>query len=247
MLSKSETINLDRGISIPINQKISNYHKVSAIQIALRWPDFTFSSVPVEIFEIKSSDQHIKVLLDANGDAKDRGRIYAINAFTGQKQDGVTFYVNGRLVLNGMIYGKTWSILGISFSSPLNFANEIGAFRVTGSVLFNNLSFYQITEEQESSNFSYKKWFNLSSIDGIGKDWGYWKNLQVIPGQFYTWRDVLFIASEKVVQVSPLDVYKRYTGTDRVVIDTDNSFSINGYKYLFYNNVEWKSTVTKPV
>ena len=246
-LKRLSSLDLDRGISIPVNKKASSFHKVSAIQMAIRWDESQFSTTPVELFEVKSTYQHIKFYVDADGYDKKRGRIYSVNAFTGEKQDGVTLYINGRRVITGMINAKSWTLIGISLSSPMDFSGEVGALRVTSNLLFNNLSFFKITEQQESSNFSYRKWFDIAAIDGINKNWYYWRNLQVVPGQEYTWRDVLFIASAKQIQISPADTYKKYTGTDRFVVDTDKIFKIQDYRYLFYNNIEWKTSVVNPV
>jgi hypothetical protein len=93
----------------------------------------------------------------------------------------------------------------------------------------------------------YRKWFSIKTIEGIDEDWEYWKTLDgnlELPGtQTFTWQNVLFISSEEFVGVNGTTIYRKYTGTDRIVVDTSSEFRINGYEYGVYKNLSWQTAV----
>lgn len=250
-----------RGVSVPLNNNVSSFYKIAAMQFALRYDNETFPQDVTELFEIfaKSSTlelagddyiRHIKFYMIPDDSALQRGRIYAINADTGIEEDGILFYINGKRVLNPVVNSNTWSMLGISFATPVDFSGYEGAFRVTGPILFNNISFYQSSEADEAARSVYRKWSSIKIVDNIDKDWDYWKTFDADPDtvgtQLYTWRNVLFISSQDIKIVSGKSIYKKYTGTERITVDSDNVFRMNGYKYSFYKDTSWQTASIIP-
>jgi hypothetical protein len=251
----------DRGIEIPINNNVSSFFKIAAWQLLLRYDDETFPQNVTEIFEISAKSQilensgedfirQIKFYMVPDDSQQRRGRIYAIDANTGLQQSDITFYINGKKVLNPVIEAGAWKALSISFSTPLDFSGYPGAFRVTGPIIFNNVSYYQSSEADEAARSVFRKWADVKITDNDDKTWNYWKTLDADPDtagtQTYTWRNLLVISAEGFAGFDPKSVFKKYTGTDRIVVDTDSQFRLNRYQYVVYKDISWQSTVVSP-
>ena len=253
---------IERGIEIPINKNASPFYKASAWQMAIRYDSDTFPDGIKPLFEIYSKSdikentgdpeyiKNIKFYMSPDDDSFRRARIYAINAATGLEEDGITYYVNGRRVHNPVIETNSWAVLGFTFNEPVDFSGNPGYLSFNGPVLFNNVSHYQISEADEASRSVYRKWFSIKTVEGIDEDWEYWKTLDGnfgAPGtQTFTWQNVLFISSAEFVGVNGTTIYRKYTGTDRIIVDTESQISIGGYRYSIYKNLSWQTAVITP-
>jgi hypothetical protein len=228
--------NLTHGFSIPINQNAATYYAVSAWQLMMRYDQESFTQVPLEVFEVKSKDRYIKFYLQADSITGQRGMLFAIDAETGYAQD-VSFYVNGRLVKNPLIELHSWTTIGIVFNFSIDFSSTVGAFNVTGPILFNNVSHYQSSKFSDLQGVGYRKW---SGVLGDVNQWNYW--LGTSPN-FNQWRDVLFTKTSEFTEVDGTQIYRKLTGADRFIVDTDSVFAINDYRYLLYEALGWQSVV----
>lgn len=252
---------LDRGIELPINTSSASFFKVAAWQMLLRYDDETFPQATTEIFEIFAKSgilegsgqdyiRHIKFYLVPDDSLLERGRIYAIDADTGLQQSDITFFINGRQVLNPVLDRRTWTALAFSFDEPVDFSEYPGAFRVTGPIIFNNISYYQSSEADEASRSVYRQWADVKITENLDKDWAYWKNLDADPDtagtQTYTWRNLLVVSSQGFAGFDTKSIYKKYTGTDRIVIDSNTQFRLKNYQYTFYKDIAWQSNVITP-
>jgi hypothetical protein len=249
------TPGIQRGISMPINKTIASYYKVGAWQMVMRFDDEQFPADVTEIFEIEANGgettKFVKFYIVADSASRTRGRVYAVDATTGLIDTTTAFYVNGNRVNEAMVDLNSWTTLGISFNTPVDFSSSVGAFRVTGPILFNSVSHYQITAADEAARTVYRKWAGVKSVEGVPEVWDYWLNGdEVDPGS--TWRQVLFVASgERNQLVDGTTIYNKYTGNDRFVVDyiADKyvRLRIKNYEYMFYNDVTWRSNITTPV
>jgi hypothetical protein len=246
-----------RGLSIPINQGAADYYKIAAMQFSFRLDGEEFPSELTEIAEIVSVSiesqetirRYTKLYMIADGPRKERGVIYAVDRYTGLLDNNIMFYVNGRPVKTPIINLKSWMTLGMVFNTPIGFNKNVGALRITGSILFNNIFQYQITKLDEESRTIYRKWSAVSRIDALAEHWRYWadgisKRPNVEPVDPFSWRTVLFLSSKAPPIFDGETIYQKYTGTDRVIVDSGSSLKLNNYSYLFYKDVTWKSSVS---
>jgi len=234
---------VNRGFSIPVNQNLAQSYRVIALQLFLRYGRDRFPSDPEQIFEIESKDNYIKFFIVANDDSGTRAKIYGLNAKTGNFESGIAFYWNGKVVREPVITLSDWGVLGISFPKTLNFDSFAGGFRITGSVLVNSISQYQSTGLQEIQRQTLRSWFltdfeSATSLDRY--DWDFWN-------QDYNWNDVLVIATSTLTGVNPSDIYKVYTGTNKLIIDDDTPLRFNRYEYNTYQGVTWQTRVLPAV
>ena len=231
---------INRGLMIPVNTSRSEGFKVIAMQTAIRFDGEYFPYAPTEIFEIQGKDSYLKFYMVANDPSGRRAKIYAIDAKTGLVQDGIGFYWNGKVVKEPVITLQEWGFLGISFANSLNFSFFEGAIRITGPLLFNNISFYQSTNLQEVQNVSERPWFRVKILGSYELDWEFWE------GSFI-WNKVLVLSETSYYGVNPAEVYKSYTGTNKIIVDDDWVLSLGDYAYTVYSDVKWNQFVVDPV
>jgi len=239
------------GITLPINKNLKQFFKVGAFQFAIRYDEELFPEAPAQVFEIEDKNEIIKFYLVAEKATRRRGYIFAINNSTGQLNQSVIYNLDGRSVKKAVLSLNSWSMVGLAFSEPLDMSETVGAFRVTSPLMFDAISFYQVTEEDEAEKFAYRKWYAVRSEPDNPLDWEYWKELDSNredpsnPGQFlpYNWQEVLFLSEEAVTILDPSKIYKQYVGTDRLVFDNDYVLNLNNYRYSFFKDVRWSRQI----
>lgn len=232
---------INRGLSIPINSSRAEGFKVIATQLAVRFDGDYFPYAPTQIFEIESRGSYIKFYLVACDPSGRRAKIYAIDTKTGLVQNGIGFYWNGRVVKEPVVTLQDWGFLGISFANSLDFSYFEGAIRLTGPLLFNNISFYQSTNLQEVQNVSERPWFRVKVLNSTELDWRFWNTAS------FNWNKVLVLSETSYYGVNPSEVYKSYTGTNKIIIDDDKVLRFGNYKYTAYKDVSWNQVVVDPV
>lgn len=231
---------VNRGLSIPLNEGLSSNYKIIASQLAIRYDEDFFPFAPTEIFEIESRNSLLKFYLVANHPGGKRAKIYAVDAKTGKLENGIAFYWNGKIVKEPNITVKQWGMLGISFSNTLILNNYLGALRITGPVLINMLSHYQSTNLQEVQQITTRPWLKVKSSGSINFDWEYWD-------MSYIWNGVLVLASRSYYGVDPSDVYKTYTGTNKIIIDDTRAFTLKSYEYNVLKDISWQTQTVSAV
>jgi hypothetical protein len=238
---------VNRGLSIPVNTSLSSEYKVIAMQAFMRYDEDFFPYAQMQIFEIQSKNSYIKFFLKSIDPNGQRAKLYAINANTGQLENGIGFYLNGRIVKDPVITVKEWNVLGIAFANTLDFSNYLGGIRINGPLTFNNVSHYQSTSLQEVQQVSVRPWFAVRRAGPITLDWEFWNTS-------YNWNGVLILSDISNYGVSPQNIYQIYTGTNKIIIDDTrsdtqetNTFNLNSYQYNFYQNVSWQSQVLDAV
>lgn len=232
---------VNRGFSIPVNKDLSENYKIIAIQAFLRYGKERFPSEPEQIFEIESKDTYIKFYVVANDVTGQRARIYGINARTGRFENGIAFYWNGKVVREPVITLSDWGVLGVSFANVLDFDSYVGGLRFTGSVLVNSISQYQSTNLQEIQRNTLRSWLLASAIvPGEPQDWDYWN-------EDFTWNGVLIALQSNILGINPADIYKTYTGTNKIIIDDDISLKLVDYEYNTYKGIIWQTRILPAV
>lgn len=227
---------IDRGLSIPINKNLQNNYKMIALQQAVRYDKdfFPYSAIP--IFTLTGKDDTLVFYLVATDASGKRGRIYVVNSNTGQIEDGVVFYINGRIVRDAVITVKEWCFLGISFPNSVDFSKSQGSLSLHAPLTFNTISYYLANALQETQRITVRPWLKVKGVDPNELMWQFW-----YLGQFM-WRGVLVLAQSSFYGISPDIVYKNYTGTNKIIIDGGANLTFKNYEYNFYQDVTWQQT-----
>ena len=214
----------NRGIEIPINSENSPNYRMIAIQFFAKFDDDFFPYAPTEILEIQSASSHIKIFMEATHPEGKRAKIYAVNAKTGQVENGIGFYVNGKIVKDAILTIKQWASIGIGLSNFIDFSTVGGAIRLTGPLTMTNISYYNAVNLQQVQTTSARQWLKVKQDGLLTIDWEYWE------GQF-KWFEVLVLSSSSFYGVDPSGIYKTYAGTYKVGIDDGSILRTNRYKY----------------
>lgn len=236
----------NRGITVPINPALSNKFDVAALQVLLKFSGdfFPYSSTP--IFEIQARDKYIKFYLVATHPSGKRAKIYAINANTGEEENGLAFYINGKLVKSPTISTKQWSMLGISFASKLTLNSYSGAFRINGPIMVNHMSYYQSTGLQEKTFTAFRVWDRVKeTLTNQELAWNFWKGTNALVGT-YSWNNVLVIAQNSSLGISLPEIFKAYVGTNKIIFDDSQGLSLSGYRFRTYSRLSSVSFIKKP-
>lgn len=230
---------VSRGITIPVNTSLTPDFTIIAAQLSIRSNAESFSTEPVQIFEIQGKTKFTQFYMVATDSSGKRAKIYAIDASTGRQDANISFYLNGKLVQNPVISLKDWSVLGISCAEPILFNSYVGAIRLTGPLVFNNISYYEKTDVQQIIQQVGRPWSEVLQPVTSPVDWTYWDES--------TWREVLNLRSVTEFDVDPASIYRAYTGTNKVIAEDDKVLSFLTYEYLAYKDVSWQTQTIKPV
>lgn len=237
---------LDRGLSIPINKNKTLNYEVNSLQLAMRFDDDFFPVSPHIIFKVKTKDSTLSFFMVANSTKGDRAKIYAIDSKSGTYANGISYYLNGRLVSDPVINLKQWSFLGFGFANSLNFSNYSGSIDLTGPVLFNNISYYQTTNLKQKQSVFRRLWDNVLQQYYPGQVnseiflWQKWD-------ESYQWQNVLILSTTSSFGVTPHEIYNSYVGTNKIIIDSQKEFMFLTDHVSIYKDIIWQQQVTTPV
>jgi hypothetical protein len=231
---------VSRGIAVPINQTSAAEYRVSAAQIWMRYDDDFFPATPTEIFEIEYKGDTIKFYMVADSSKGSRARVFARSQNTGLDFNGLAYFWNGSLVREPVITKKEWGVLGIAFSTALNFDGYLGGINLTGPMVFNNIAYYQANNLQQVQSTLTRPWLQVKTDGVTNFEWEYWLNN-------FVWEGVLVISASDLYGVSPSDVYKTYVGTNKIIIDDNEGMIFDAEKIKIYADTTWQTTVKIPV
>jgi len=238
---------INRGLSISVNKEKSDNFKVMALQMAVRYDKDAFPYGSIEIFEIKAKDRHIKFYLSATHPTGQRAKIYALDANTGRLENGIKFYLNGKIVRDPVLTVKEWAFLGVSFPKVLDFKNRVGLINLNGPLMFNTISYYESSNLQEATEKEKRRWFGVKYINPEDIEWEYWMDGDGL------WEGVLTVSETNYYGVDPSTIYKSYTGTNKIIIDSqaslviDNARSSTEHEYRIYSGINSKLITTTAI
>lgn len=228
---------VNRGIAIPINSNKDTNYEIMAMQSLIRFNEDFFPYAPTQIMQINAKGKTIKFYMVANHPTGKRAKIYAIDGNTGSLYNGISFYVNGKIVKEPVININEWLMLGIGFPGILNFKSYAGSIMINGPIIFNSLSYYQTTNLQAIQTVNKRPWARVKfATDGLF-DWEYWN-------EYFVWQGVLVQSSVSYYGVNPSDLYKSYTGTNKIIVDDTRVFSFKDYEYLVFKDIFWQSQIS---
>lgn len=209
--------NANRGLSIPINENLVSDYKIIAAQFSMLYDQDAFPGKPTKIFEIEGKDTYLKFYLTSSQPDGKRAKIFAVDGKTGQEKTDLVFYVNGNLTYLPTINLNEWLMLGITFPSPVFFRNYSGAIRINGPLLINNISYYESTNLQEVQLAVNRPWSKvLAKTESENYIWNFWN-------ETFIWGDVLVVSTTSSFGVDASNIYRTYTGTNKIIVDDTKS------------------------
>jgi hypothetical protein len=231
----------ERGIALPVNKSAAVDVKVSSIQMWIKFADLAFPTGPVKIATIESKNDAILDLYLEADSSGERGYIKAIDRATDVEDTSVEFYVNGIPVQYPYLDNEEWVVLGIAFTGLLDFDGYAGQINLNGPLLYNNISYYTYNTLDATTSSSYRSWGATKATAGVNNTWAYWKAQHVISSTYTYlpyWTYLKNLETTTIYRIDPSTLYKKYTGTDRIIIDDQSSgLKVNPDKVRIYQDV----------
>jgi hypothetical protein len=240
-----------RGIEIPFNESPKRFFLFDILQFGFYY-DKTFASGPQEILRIGSDSADLfAVMVDGIGD-NTKAIVYVKNLNTGNVYLDVDLYINGLedatpsgvITTDGNVFYRNWNFVSIKFDPTLSFEKEIGAIRITGPFLINNISHYQISEEEYANKVTATNWGTVldRENDADTETWAETTSTTYEP-ENATWFDVYSDAVAAGLGKYPSNVYRAYFGASiESPIQTNIPLDLSKYRYTAYLNVDGTST-----
>ena len=239
-ISGEITSQTGRGISVPINSSLALDYQVNAIQLWMRYDSLFFSLAEESLFDIEYKGDTIKFYVSSDNINGTRGKIIARSQLTNQEYQGISYYWNGNLVREPRITKNEWGVLAVSFPESLNFNAYLGGINLTGSALFNNVSYYQSTGIQKIQKAINRPWIRVKNDIENDLNWQYWLDN-------YTWNGVLVLSTIDLYSSNPVEIYKTYIGTNKIIVDDSQGMSFDSVKIKVYKDTDWQIQVKTPV
>jgi len=230
---------VERGISIPINNHKNSKFDLMAAQFAFRYDQDFFPYSPTEIFNFSNNSKKIRFYVVATDPNGKRGKIYAISSKTGQIENGLSFYLNGKVVKDLVITAQEWNYFGLSFVDLLNMDTISGELNFNGPGTFNNVSLYEASRLTEVRDVQKRPWFRVKVTNDPTSfyDWDFWDFYN------YLWDGVLVTATRSTYGANPEEIYSAYIGTNKFIVDDILPFSIGNYEYSVNSDIRWQGVI----
>jgi hypothetical protein len=239
-----------RGIEIPFNESAKRFFLLDVLQFGFYY-DKTFSSGPQEILRIGNKDtDKFAVMVDGIGD-NTKATVYVKDLNTGSPFLNVDLYINGSpdptpsgVVTDGNVFYRNWNFVSIKFDPALSFENTAGAIRITGPFLVNNISHYQISEEEYANKVTTTSWGTVLDRENNAET-ETWTETISAPYETAgaTWLDVYADSIAEGLGKNVSNVYRTYFGSSaKSPIQTNIPLDLSKYSYTAYLNVNGTTT-----
>lgn len=237
-----------RGLEIPINESAKRFFLVDILQFGFYY-DETFSSSATEILRISfgGTDKYA-IIVDGVGDntkaivyIKDLANnsiFYELELFLNGVQD--TMPSGGDNSPYYYVYYKNWNFITIKFDTGLNFGEQAGAIRITGPFVVNNISSYQISEEEYANRVTPSLWSEIKDRENNADDetWSETVSTTYEPAGA-RWNDIYSSDVFPALGRDAQKIYNTYFGTNKfTALETNVPIKAYQYKYTGYMTID---------
>ncbi len=226
---------VDKGVVFRINETLATFCRLASVQAYVKYTKPTFPTTAQTLMIVDDGTTEIKINIVSANSANTRGRIFATLNDSESEFKDIKFFWNGQVAKDPTLNIGEWGVLGFSLLVPPNLDSKVGYLKLTGTALFNNISYYQAPKIELGERVVFRLWNDVSA-----ESWSYWdddNNEDTIPD---TWTNMLITTAQPTVfGISPDLIYKTFTGTDRIIADSDVSTTnllLNKYQYKLFNN-----------
>jgi hypothetical protein len=151
----------------------------------------------------------------------------------------VSLYQNGELVTEFDLVKDKWTMIGIEFGEPLDFAVATGfGIDLNVGAVYQNISVSQLSETQVESTAIVRTWEGVKI-----QTWQNWLDDPSVE----TFADLVSSRAYLQYPVDPTQIYKIFTGGNSTSVGaTDPNLSIGGMNMTMATGVEWTTFDRRP-
>jgi hypothetical protein len=216
----SQTPGVETGIAMPINADRTPNFKITGAQLWLKYSE-DFPTVPTTLFNIWHPSGIIYFDIEKDGESN-RGIISIRSTNTNLANTSLfSIFQNGIQVKDFYLEKDKWTVLGMNFGKEISFLSVIGYLNTNYGAVFDNVSFYQSTQQTENSAYIYQIWNEVLYYweNNVELQWSFWKP--------QTWDNVLRRFAGGKIGINPYDLVSVYFGTNRKVVDDNTGLQIS--------------------
>lgn len=237
------------GVRIPINESQADDVEIGIVQFWMKYDFLKFANNGISIMEVvaENADYEIVVIKDFS---EERGIIKLRDRITKEEVTNALFYQNGVYVKNPIIKTNEWNSIGIAFLEGLSFDAFEGEINLLAGVTFNNISYYRSTGLGKLSSVNVRSWLRVWRSEQNPSQaiiWNQWYYLDEIARIKNNWKDVYILSESTAYLSTPEDIHKAYVGTNKQILDDDQTLSISNKDFSVINEASWSSISGKPV
>ncbi len=154
-----------RGLSMPINESKLQQYSLHGLHVWMNYnEDYSFYEQKKIMTVLLKNNQKLNIyLIPTDSGKRAKLQAYLLDGATETEYNNINYYQNGILLTNPYIRPLTWSMITLSFSSPLQFGNFIGQIEIHPGVLFNNFTLYESPIENKVDDI-FESHLGLSNI-----------------------------------------------------------------------------------
>jgi len=233
---------IERGIVLPINEDAFGSYNISSINMSILLNELSVPATDMVIFEVYNNTANVRVVLEKISESiTNRGRLKAQTLIGNIWTDSsdIVFYINGVEAKDPTMFVDEWLMLGLLFPNTLDFSStSTGKLELVGSVVMNHIAHFQVDAATISQQTVTRSWnsiadsYTWNDLTTFGEDARGW------------WSDVLYTKSSVVPEISPADIFRIYTGTNKIISvqpDDTSGIRLQKYKYSVYKDLAWQS------
>ena len=235
-------LGIDRGLAVLIDEaKGTNIagvtYKLSALQFWMRVDEEFSSTHTHKIYEIKNEDIQISLMM--TGIEGDPTRASVVAMKEGLPDTDIAFFQNGVNVPTPIVSRFEWVSIAILFPEALSLESPETAIKVYTGAVYNNISYFPETTEQESSLLK-RKWSEVAlneASEPPQPEWEWWMDTSANPDRAQVklynlrepaWNEMRYTGK---VSIKLPDImkkaYQSVTGEEKEVIVSSRPLSVS--------------------
>lgn len=225
-----------RGLTIPINQQLSEEYLLNGIQMWCFYnKDFFIKNIqPLAQLNTEKRSYDIVLIPEENSA---RGQIVVYDKNTNNISKDIIFYQNGLQVNSIFIEPVSWNTIVITFKDPVKLNNTVGQFEIYEGWLVNNIAFYKQRSDILGNIIVEQSWNELKEI-------GNWSN--ILDANF-DWDDIDTRIDFETNIVDGPSIYNATFGISSVVSKDNSTISIDSSGFNLITGTVWNQFALKPV
>jgi hypothetical protein len=240
-----------RGIELSFNESKKRFFYLDILQFGFYY-DKAFSSGPQEILRIgdEGADK-FAVMVDGIGD-NTKANVYVKNLTTNSVYLDLDLHINGLpdltpsgvVTTDGNVFYRNWNFVSIKFDPSISFDKTVGTIRITGPFLVNNISHYQVSEEEYANKVTPTDWGTVldRETNSDTETWTETTSTTYEPANA-TWFDIYSDSVAEGLGKNLSDVYRAYFGASiKSPAQTNIPLDLSNYRYTTYLNVDGAPT-----
>jgi len=246
-----EDSGLTKGVSFPINETLKSNFRVVGFQAYLMFNEGDSFDQEKVFGKILTSTREYNLVLVPELGGK-RANIKIVNARTNEELEGITAFLNGKVVSNILVRPLRWNSLIISFNtlveeigndivikdSSFVLDEELGQIEIYSGVRVNNIAVFSDVNELRTNLVLSNEWQDIDD-----ENWGYYVT------SASTWFSVL---NEKNIPLTLLsvdgsDIFDTYSGLSFAIGDDSAKIDVSFDSVVVVNDVTWTNFDIKPI